>query len=228
MPADPAEFLEVARPSLEDGDAAQLASDLMARWTLRDLCGLMTHASVDVRRVASVALGLVGNASNQGCLARALHDEDEQVREMAEHALWSIWFRSGRPEANDAFQEGLDALGREEYADAVEHFEAAVERDPQFAEAHNQLAICHSLRGEHQQSLRASQRALCLVPVHFGAMAGLGHGYAHLGRLNEALDCYRQAVQINPRLTEIARAVHQLEKKLGRPKHDVPGSARRW
>ena len=212
-----AEFLEVARPALKAGDADALAQAVGQRWHPKSLCTLLTHHDHDVRRVAAVTLGLVGDASCVGCLARTLHDEDAQVTEMAEHGLWSIWFRCCDPAAADPFAQGMALLAEDDAAShqrAIDYFRQAIRIDPTFAEAHNQCGIARFFLGHWQDCIADCQQALLRQPCHFGAMSCMGHCHAHLGDLHKALDCYRRAVAINPRLTAIANAVQRLEHEL--------------
>lgn len=214
--------MSVVRPALAAGDAAWLARVVSARWMPRELCRLLGHRDVDVRRVVAVTLGLVGDATCVGCLTRSLHDPDDQVTEMAEHSLWSIWFRLGKPTAAKPFSEGVSLLCTESYVEALDRFEDAIDADRDFAEAYNQCAIAHFFLGDWEASLIASQQALALMPSHFGAMAGMGHCHAELGDLETALGCYRRAISINPRMKAIADAVHRLEARL-REENDSSG-----
>ena len=207
--------MRVVRPGLQAGDAQAVADEVLLRWMPRQLCRLLGDGDVDVRRVAAVVLGLVGDRTCVGCMARALHDADEQVHALAEHGLWSIWFRSGKAEAGAAFATGVGMLEREAYREAVGQFDAAAALDPDFAEAHNQCGMAHFFLGEWQESVEACERALERMPAHFGAMAGMGHAYTQLERVEDALGCYRRALSINPRMPGIASAVERLEAKLG-------------
>ena len=208
------EFLEVVTPALEACDPAALAKALLIRWRARDVCKLLKHPNVDVRRVAAVALGMIGHKHTMACLTHALRDADGQVNQMAEHALWSIWFRMGSPEATGPFREGLAHLAADNYAQAVAAFRRAAEIDPQFAEAWNQLAIAYYFEGDYRQSVEACVRAIKLIPTHFGAIAGLGHSLAQLGDLNLALRCYRRAKRINPRMEGVQDTIARLETKI--------------
>lgn len=208
------EFLQAVTPALNRGDVEALRDEVNRRWVPTDLCELLKHADLDVRRTAVVTLGLVGDRGIVGCLTRCLHDDDDQVHQFAEDALWSIWFRSGKCEAAAKFREAAVALTQDEYGRAIELFREASAIDPEFAEAHNQLAIAHYLANQWDCSMSASRAALALMPTHFGAMAGLGHCHAHRGELPQAIDCYRRALAINPRMHAIADAKARLETQL--------------
>lgn len=218
MNIDPKQFLAVVRSPLEAGNAEELAEAVLGRWKPKQVCELLSAPEVDVRRVAAVTLGLVGDRSCVGCLTRALQDEDEQVNQMAEHGLWAIWFRSGDARASLPFREGVAMISTEAYEQAIDRFREAIRIDPDFAEAYNQCGIARFFMGHWRDSIEDCKQTLLRQPGHFGAAAGMGHSYTHLGDLHRALDCYRRAVTINPNMPAIARAIERLECKLeGQP-----------
>jgi tetratricopeptide (TPR) repeat protein len=130
---------------------------------------------------------------------------------MAEHALWSIWFRLGKRCANEEIMKGLRELNRRDFDRAIVHFSRAIELDPTFAEAYNQRAIVHYLREDFAESVKDCRRCVKLMTCHFGAWAGLGHCYAHLNRLSDAVRSYEKALDINPHLTCVRDAVGELK-----------------
>ncbi len=216
------DFLDAVRPALSRCDAPALAQAIKARWRTRDVASMLRHDSSEVRRVAATALGLIGDMKCVGPLTRALHDDDWQVNELAENALWSIWFRSGKPQAAKPFCQGVALMASEQYEEAVTAFNEATTLDPQFAEAYNQCAIAHFLLSQWRASIADGRRAIELVPSHFGAFASMGHTYVELGDLEKAVQCYRRALRINPRMHTISRALEPLEIAL-RERRDSSG-----
>ena len=217
---DPSEFLRVVRPALEAGDAAMLAQAVQVRWRPGKVCRLLRDGDNDVRRVAAVTLGLIGDMQSVPSLTRALRDQDEQVNQMAEHGLWSIWFRSGDSKATKPFREGVALLSKESFDKAITKFHLATQIDPTFAESYNQCGITHYFLGHWKAAIADCRRTIRLVPAHFGAIAGMGHCYAQFGNFAEALRCYRWAMRINPRMTAIAEAIERLEVNI----HDLDSS----
>lgn len=206
------EFLDVVLPALAQGDAAAVAGHVLARWRPVEVCALLNRSGdLDTRRVAAMTLGLVGDRTVVHCLAKALHDPDLTVNQMAEHSLWAIWFRCAHPAAHEPFQRGLTLLSDEEYHQAIDHFEQAYDRDPEFAEAYNQCAIAHFFLDQWQEAIEDCRRTLLQMPIHFGAMASMGHCHAQLGELDQALKCYRSALTINPRMTAIRATIARIE-----------------
>ena len=136
---------------------------------------------------------------------------------MAEHALWSIWFRCGSSEeANRELCRGTKALNHRDFDKAISHFTRATEIDPNFAEAYNQRAIAKYLQERYDESIQDCLRTVELMPCHFGAWAGLGHCHAHEGHLQEAVDSYDRALKINPHMECVGQMIRELRQKLSR------------
>jgi tetratricopeptide (TPR) repeat protein len=210
-PIQPDEFVAAVKPLLEKKDLCGLLSFLKSRWQADQIVELLKSRHCDARKVAALALSLVGGACCLGPLAEQLKDPDPVVNEMAEHALWSIWFRSGSCEANHQLGKGAQAMERQELPLAIKHFTKAIEIDPKFAEAYNQRAIAHYLLEEFDESVTDCQRTADLMPCHFGAWAGMGHCHAHQGKFAEALACYQRALEINPHLECLKEACDELK-----------------
>ena len=171
----------------------------------------------DVRKVAALCLALVGKRCTIDKIAAQLKDPDPMVNQMAEHALWSIWFRCGSLPANKELCRGTKALNARNFDAAMEHFDRAIELDQDFAEAYNQRAIAHYLQEQFAESAEDAQKAAEKMPCHFGAWAGLGHCHLNLGNLHEALKCYEKALAINPHLDCLLQTADEIRNRLSDP-----------
>ncbi len=207
---DPDEFIAVVQPLLEQQDAQGLLQLLRSRYQHEQIKAILTSDHRDARKVAALALGLVGGKCCVEELARQLTDKDPVVNQMAEHALWSIWFRCGTSEANHELCKGTKALNRRDLDRAIEHFSRAIELDPSFAEPYNQRALAKFLAERYEACIEDCHQAVQRMPCHFGAWAGMGHCHAHVGRLDEALKSYERALSINPHLDGVREAVNEL------------------
>jgi tetratricopeptide (TPR) repeat protein len=203
------------KPLLERKDLAGLLSLLKSRYTSAQIVSLLIGKDCDARKVAALALGLVGGKCCLKELAHQLRDPDPMVNQMVEHAMWSIWFRGGSEEANHHVCRGAKAIDRGDYEHAIEHFNQALLLSPEFAEAYNQRALAEYLLERYEASLSDCRRAIDLMPIHFGAWAGMGHCHAHEGRLAEAVDCYEKALSINPHMCQIREAIRELKNRIG-------------
>lgn len=216
---DPVQFVSAVRPLIERQDMAGLLAELTDNWTCEQIATLLRIGDQDTRKVAALCLSLVGTRCAIDGIAEQLKDPDEMVNEMAEHALWSIWFRCGESQANTELCRGTQALNAREFPRAIEHFDRAIGLDDNFAEAHNQRAIANYLQERYEASARDCREAVKRMPCHFGAWAGMGHCFLHLGKLEKALRCYEQALSINPHLDCLRQTITEVKSRLDDPSH---------
>jgi tetratricopeptide (TPR) repeat protein len=213
---EPDTFVSVVRPLLESNDPHGLVQALRQRWNTSQIARLLTNPDGDARKVALVCLAMVGDRGCVDAVAAQLSDPDRMLNQMAEHALWSIWFRLGSPEANTELCRGAKALSSKQIELAIEHFDSAITADPEFAEPYNQRAIARFLLDQFEESIADCRKAIRLMPCHFGALAGMGHSFLHLGQLEHALRAYEKAIAINPHLQCVSETIAEIHRKLGR------------
>jgi tetratricopeptide (TPR) repeat protein len=213
-PINPAEFVSALKPYLQGQDLPGMVEVINGRWDHKQIAELFASGDCDARKVAALAFGLVGAKCCLKKLVPLMNDADPVVAQMAEHAMWSVWFRSGTPEATQPVCRGTRALTRGDIDHAIEHFTRAIDLDPQFAEAYNQRAIAKFLLERFDDCIDDCRKAVELMPFHFGALAGLGHCHAHEGRLVPALKCYEKALAINPHLEDVRQTVNELRERL--------------
>ena len=211
---EPTEFIRAVQPLLERKDLSGLLDLLHSRWTCDQLRTLLHSDHLDAKKVALLAIGLVGTPRAVPALAIELKHSDKMVNEMAEHALWSVWFRSGTPQANHELARGAQAIERRDFGHAIKHFTRAIEMCPDFAEPYNQRALANYLRERYEESVNDCEAAAERMPCHFGALAGLGHCYAHLGKAREAIDAYERALAVNPHLDCIRQTIEHLRSQV--------------
>ena len=195
---------------LAPGATAQPAAPLTREEALADI----KKPDVETRRRAAAWMGEVGRMADAPVLLRALSDDDEVVRVLAEHSIWKVWSRSGDAEADSLLQIGIEQMSRGDGAAAVETFTKIIERKPEFAEAWNKRATVYFLMGEHEKSLKDCDEVMKRNPSHFGALAGYGQIYLRLDQPERALEYFRRALRINPNLRGVAEMIPQLEQLL--------------
>ena len=210
---EPSEFVAAVQPLLETHDTVGLEEMLHARWSREQLKAILDCDNLDARKVACLALGMIGGKCCISSLARQLRHPDAVVNQMAEHSLWALWMRSGVGGANLELCRGMKAMDERDLPRAIRRFTRAVELDPTFSEAYNQRAIAKYLDDRYRESIADCREAVRLMPCHFGAWAGMGHCYAHEGRLDAAAECYAQALEINPHLHTIRETLEELRQE---------------
>jgi tetratricopeptide (TPR) repeat protein len=211
---DPEQFVQLVQPLLEAKDLHGLLTLLKTRWTPRQIIDLLKSNQADAKKVALLALGLIGEPRCAVELARQLRDPDPMINGMAEHALWSVWFRAGKNcQANRQLAHAAEAMSKRDFANALACCDEAIRLDADFAEAYNQRAIAHYLQEQFQKSIDDCWLATERMPCHFGAWAGMGHCYAHLGQHPQALEAYQRALEINPHLDCVRQATEELKRR---------------
>lgn len=208
---DPHHFVATLRPALEKQDSHAVVSLCKQHWSCAQIATLLACENRDARKVASLALSFVGCTSCLNDIARQLKDSDPMVNQLAEHALWSIWFRGGTPKAISFVGRGSRLIDQKQFPLAIDHFNRAIDMSPTFAEAYNQRAIANYLLDNYVASIKDCRRAVTLMPIHFGAWSGLGHCYVQMGQMDEAIRCYQKALDINPHLGCIKETIAELE-----------------
>jgi tetratricopeptide (TPR) repeat protein len=210
LEVDAGQFVRTAQPLLERQDLPALIAALRGRFSAAQIQSFLSLPQPEVRKLAVFALSLVGQRDCVPALAAALCDDEQAVRDLAEHALWSVWFRLGTPCANRCLARATQSMDQCDFQAAQNFINEALEHSPNFSEAYNQRAILHYLNERYDLSLADCRRTVALMPLHFGAWAGMGHCYAHLCQPASVFRSYQRAVSINPNLEGARQALYQL------------------
>lgn len=212
QPIDPRHFVRTISPTLERRDVRGTIRTIHEHWTMSQVVEMLDCDDCDAKKMAAVALSLIGCEKCLDSLAKQLKHSDRMVGQMAEHAMWSIWFRSGNEEAKSLFAKASAAFGARDLDRAITLFGKAIAADPTFAEAYNQRAMVFYLQERFDESLKDCTIATELMPLHFGAWAGAGHCHACLGEPAEAIACYERAKEINPHLECVDDLIAELRE----------------
>jgi tetratricopeptide (TPR) repeat protein len=172
----------------------------------------IASGAVEARRQAAAALGDLATMADAPALLRALRDQDEAVRALAESSLWQVWSRSGDPEIDALFQVGVEQMMRGDVQAAIETFTTIIRKKPDFAEGWNKRATVYFLAGEYDKSLRDCGEVMKRNPNHWGALAGYGQIYLALDKPDLALEYFERALKINPNLRRVEAAVDELKR----------------
>lgn len=210
------EFVAQVRPILERGDADGFRQFLWKTWPAERLREVLTCGHDDAVRIALAGLGFTGTMQDCPHIAGLLHDDDGQTAELAEHALWSIWFRAGG-EMDERLAIAVRQISTGELDAALATITAVIGLRPDYAEAYHQLGLLYFLRGDYQRTILNCRSALLLNPWHFAAMSSLGHAYAAAGDLGMAYTAYQRALQLHPRLQGVRQALRQIRSVMPTP-----------
>lgn len=143
-----------------------------------------------------------------------LQDPENKDWKKTEEKIWREWGKSGSASMDHLLQRGVFAMQEGRYRTAVEHFTAAIDHAPDFAEAWNKRATVFYLMGAFGLSMSDIRQTLLLNPRHFGAMGGLGSILEQLDRPKDALAVFRRALEVHPHQDSIKKTIERLETEV--------------
>lgn len=139
---------------------------------------------------------------------------DETSSKSIEERIWALWLVSRSDTANLLMMRVKTAMDAEDLDLAIKLLNAIIQIKPDYAEAWNRRATVYYMKKDFSRSLADIQQVLAREPRHFGALAGLGLIMQDLGDEKRALDIYRRALAIHPRLPRIPDLIKTLTEKV--------------
>jgi tetratricopeptide (TPR) repeat protein len=139
---------------------------------------------------------------------------DEATAKQIEQRIWALWFVSPSDTANLLMTRVRTAVEAKDLDLAMQLLDAIVAIKPEYVEAWNRRATIHFMRNEYGKSLADIREVLKREPRHFGALSGLGLILQELGDDRRALDVYRRAVEVYPKINRIPDLVKTLQEKV--------------
>jgi tetratricopeptide (TPR) repeat protein len=139
---------------------------------------------------------------------------DDESAKYVENRIWAIWFASSSDTANLLMGRAKTAADAKDYDLAIKILNAIIDIRPDFVEAWNRRATIYYTKKEFALALEDIQQVLAREPRHFGALSGLGIIMQELGDDKHALEAFRRALAIHPRLERIPDLVKKLADKI--------------
>jgi tetratricopeptide (TPR) repeat protein len=97
---------------------------------------------------------------------------------------------------------------------AIELLDGIIKIKPDYVEAWNRRATLYYGKKEYGHALSDIREVLRREPRHFGALSGLGLILQDIGDDKHALEAYRRALEVYPRLQRIPELVKELQQKV--------------
>lgn len=138
--------------------------------------------------------------------------KNRKLAENAETEIQRTWETSGSDTIDLLLGWANQALSEKKYGKALDYLDNIIRLEPGFAEGWNRRATIYFLQRDFGRSIADVERTLELEPRHFGALAGLGAMLSELGQEEGALYVYRKALEVNPRMKQVEKAIETLEK----------------
>lgn len=155
-------------------------------------------------------LATPAGAADLDALYDRLATASEQEAPRLEAEIEGEWQRSGSASMDLLLQRGQDALAAGDTAAAIDHFSAAIDHAPDFAEAYNSRAAAFFQEGDFGPAITDIGQVLRLDPRHFTAITGLALMLEEMDRPREAIEAYRAALAIHPHLPGVRDSIDRL------------------
>lgn len=143
---------------------------------------------------------------------RAAPDDDSA--KAVEDRIWAVWANGGNETTNLLMSRAKKAADDKNYDLAVRMLSTVIELKPDFTEAWNRRATIYFMQKDYVNSMADIAKVLSREPRHFGALSGLGLILQEVGDERHALDAYRRALEVYPRLKGMDEKVKTLALKV--------------
>jgi len=139
---------------------------------------------------------------------------DDTSAKAIEGRIWAVWGSSRSDTANLLMTRVRTAVEAKDTDLALELLDGVVKIRPDFVEAWNRRATLHYMKRDFGRALADIREILRREPRHFGALSGLGMILQEIGDDKQALEVYRRALAVHPRLERIPDMVKTLQEKV--------------
>ena len=139
---------------------------------------------------------------------------DDASARYVEARIWSIWTQTSSDTASLLMSRAKTAADAKNYDVALKLLDKITALRPDYIEAWNRRATILYLKNDYTGALADIRQVLAREPRHFGALAGLGMIMQDIGDDRRALDAFRRALAINPRLERVPEMVKTLTEKV--------------
>ena len=139
---------------------------------------------------------------------------DDETAHAIEQRIWALWIHSRSDTANVLMTRVQKAIEDKDLDLAVKLLDAIVKIKPDYIEAWNRRATIYYMKKDYGRSIADIREVLRREPRHFGALTGLGLILQDIGDDKQALEVYRRALAVYPRLERVPDIVKTLTEKV--------------
>lgn len=139
---------------------------------------------------------------------------NEESAKAIEERIWAVWMVSPSDTTNLLMSRVRTAVEQKDADLALKLLDGIVKIKPDYVEAWNRRATLYYMKKDYGRALADIREVLRREPRHFGALSGLGLILQDIGDDKRALDAYRRALDVYPRLQRIPELVKDLQQKV--------------
>jgi len=139
---------------------------------------------------------------------------DDETAKAIEQRIWSLWMQTRSDTTNLLMTRVQKAIEDKDLDLAIKLLDAIVKIKPNYIEAWNRRATIFYMKKDYGRSIADIREVLKREPRHFGALTGLGLILQDIGDDKQALEVYRRALAVYPRLERVPDIVKTLTDKI--------------
>jgi tetratricopeptide (TPR) repeat protein len=138
----------------------------------------------------------------------------EESAKYVENRIWALWLAAGGDTSNLLMGRVKTAMEKKDLDLALKLLNAIIDLKPEFVEAWNRRATIYFNNKDYVSAIADIHEVLMREPRHFGALSGLGTIMQELGDDKAALEAYRRALAVHPKLEKVPELVKRLTEKV--------------
>jgi len=139
---------------------------------------------------------------------------DDETAKAIEQRIWAAWMQTRSDTASLLMVRVQKAVEDKDLDLALKLLDAIVKVKPDYIEAWNRRATIYYMKKDYGHSIADIREVLKREPRHFGALTGLGLMLQDIGDDKQALEVYRRALAVYPRLERVPDIVKTLQDKV--------------
>ena len=139
---------------------------------------------------------------------------DDDTAKAIEQRIWANWTATRSDTTTLLMSRARTALEQHDIDLTLKLLDAVIKTKPGYIEAWNERATVYYMKKDYGRALADIREVLRREPRHFGALSGLGLILQDIGDDKQALEVYRRALAVYPRLQRIPELVKQLQDKV--------------
>jgi tetratricopeptide (TPR) repeat protein len=143
-------------------------------------------------------------AAMDALVAQVQAAPDEMTARALSAQMWELWLEAPDEYSQNLLDSAMERRRLSDYGMAEEALTSLTQYCPFYAEGWNQRAFVRFLRGNWDGALSDLDKALEFNPRHTGALTGKVLTLINAGRDDEAQPVLREALKLNPWLSERA------------------------
>lgn len=140
--------------------------------------------------------------------------ESEEQAELVAEEIWAIWLDSGSASVNFILRRGTAAQKQGKTDLARRLYDQTTLLLPDYAEGWARSSRLALEEEDLSRALTESAKTLTLEPRHFFALWTMGNVFEQLNRGEEAMEAYREAHKLHPKLKAVKDRLDALESQL--------------